>query len=252
MAERELGRLRGSTIALLGSAYRFNSDDARNSPTFPLARALESAGAAVRIHDPYVRANDGHVSAAGLSHLLSNDLDRVLAGADLAIVCVAHRDYVEAPMRIVRSGRGLCAIIDAANAFDRMHFEGSGVRYTGIGRGTKAPPSALCSIVYDAFRVVERGVANEVLSILNALNSNYAPHDFAKVRFEQLQQLVGTCSTGCAIADPGPAAPALDHGDFTSRLVRHAIAATESAQTQPRRRIRPSGSTRARARLTDR
>ncbi|MEW5917016.1 MAG: nucleotide sugar dehydrogenase [Gemmatimonadota bacterium] len=253
MAERELGRLRGSTIALLGTAYRFNSDDARNSPTFPLAHALQSAGATVRMHDPYVRANDGHVKVAGLSHLLSDDLERALTGADLAVVCVAHRDYVEDPARIVRGGRGLRVLIDAANAFGGMQFEDSQVRYAGVGRGTKAPPNDLCSIVYDAFRVVERGVANEVLSLLDVLNKHYAPHDFARVRFDQLQQIVGTCSTGCAIADPGPAAPALEHGDFVSRLVQHAVAASLHGETpRLRRPARSLGANRTQRGLTTR
>jgi UDP-N-acetyl-D-mannosaminuronic acid dehydrogenase len=225
MAERVLGRLQGASIALLGAAYRFNSDDARNSPTFPLAHALKSAGARVRLHDPHVRANDGHVRAAGLSDILTPDLEHALDGADLAIVCVAHREYVEDVRNVLRCGRQLRVVIDAANAYQRRMFDDTHIRYEGIGRGTQAPSAELCRIVYDAFRVVERGIANEVAALVEVLNAHYAPNDFARVRFEQLQQIVGTCATGCAIADPGRAWPALDHGDFSSRLVSHAIAA---------------------------
>jgi UDP-N-acetyl-D-mannosaminuronic acid dehydrogenase len=252
MAERALGGLRGRTIALLGTAYRFNSDDARNSPTFPLAKALESAGAIVRMHDPHVRANDGHVHTAGLAHILTQDLDRALNGAELAIVCVAHDEYVKNVGRVLRSGVQLRVIIDAANAYDRSFFDKTGVRYEGVGRGSKAPPSDLCRIVYDAFRVVERGVANEVLAIVETLNANYAPHDFARVRFEHLQQVVGTCATGCAIADPNPAARALDHGDFASRLVARAVAASGRPGQAKLRRPVSAPHARSRARLSDR
>jgi len=241
MAERVLGRAQGTSITLLGAAYRYNSDDARNSPTFPLAHALKSAGASVRIHDPHVRANDGHVRAAGLSDVLTPDLEHALDGADLAIVCVAHREYVEDVTSILRGGRQLRAIIDAANAYQRRVFDNTHVMYAGIGRGTQAPSAELCRIVYDAFRVVERGVANEVAALVEVLNAHFAPNDFARVRFEQLQQIVGTCATGCAIADPGRAWPALDHADFSSRLVSHAIAAWGERPADAARRFATTG-----------
>jgi hypothetical protein len=249
MAERMLGGLRGRTIALLGAAYRFNSDDARNSPTFPLAHALQSAGAKVHMHDPYVRSNDGHVREARLTQILTADLEAALAGAELAIVCVAHREYVEDLNRVLYAGRSLRGLIDAANAYDRRVFEDSALQYEGIGRGAHAPPEDLCRIVYDAFRVMERGVANEVSALVQALNAHYAPDDFARVRFEHLQQVVGTCATGCAIADPGRAARALDHGDFTSRLVAHAVAASAASEgAAPRRPTLPPSAARSRAR----
>ncbi len=231
IAERTLGGLAGRKIALLGTAYRFNSDDARNSPTFALTRALHAAGATVHMHDPYVRADDANVRLAGLSDFLTADLTEALDGAELAVVCVAHREYVEDLGGILRSAPHLRTLVDAANAYSGRVFADSGVGYLGIGRGTRTPPIDLCRVVYDAFRVVERGVANEVAAVIQLLNAHYAPHDFARVRFEQLQQLVGTCATGCAIADSGPVAPALDHGDFTSRLVARAIAAAGRSPT---------------------
>ncbi|MGQ0643067.1 MAG: nucleotide sugar dehydrogenase [Gemmatimonadaceae bacterium] len=252
IAERTLRGLRGRSIALLGAAYRFNSDDARNSPTFPLAHALQNAGAKVRMHDPYVRSHDGHVHSARLSAILTADLEQALDGAELAIMCVAHHDYVNGVDRILRSGGRLQGIVDAANAYDRAVFDGRGVNYEGVGRGRRRPPADLCRIVYDAFRVVERGVANEVAALINVLNARYAPHDFARVRFEQLQQVVGTCATGCAIADPGPAARALDHGDFSSRLVAHAVAASMRAdQSKGRRAPLPGAAARSHVRLAD-
>lgn len=234
--ERELGGLNQRTICLLGVAYRFNSDDARNSPTFALVRALQNAGAHVRMHDPHVRADDGNVRWAELSDLLTDDLDAALDGAELAVVCVAHRHYVEDVGRILRAGRQLRTIVDAANAYSGRAFADSGVRYAGIGRGTRPPPSEICQIVYDAYRVVERGFANEVAALVQLLNSHYAEHDFARVRYEHVQQLVGTCPTGCAIADPGHAAQALDHGDFTSRLVAKATDAAALAHQASSRR----------------
>ena len=52
LAERRFGSLEGRSVALLGTAYRFNSEDTRNSPTLTLARLLLDRGARVAIHDP--------------------------------------------------------------------------------------------------------------------------------------------------------------------------------------------------------
>ena len=42
-------------VTILGIAYLENSDDTRNTPAAVLAAALQSRGATVRLHDPYVR-----------------------------------------------------------------------------------------------------------------------------------------------------------------------------------------------------
>lgn len=250
LVERLLGSLEKRSICLLGTAYKSNSDDTKNSPTFALARALQAAGARVTLHDPYVRAAPVTDDQQVTSLESTTDLAKAFDGAELAVVCVAHRDYVEGVGSILLAGRQMRVLVDAANAFQRRVFEDSGVLYAGIGRGTRHPPTDVCRIVYDAFRVIERGMASEVSSLIATLNSAYAAHDFARVRFEHLQFLVGTCPTGCAIADPGPAAPALDHGDFASRLVAKAVAATARAQHTEHRRTVPSTS-RAHVHLSD-
>ncbi|HEX5632996.1 MAG TPA: nucleotide sugar dehydrogenase, partial [Gemmatimonadales bacterium] len=51
LAERAFGPLAGRRVALLGAAYRGNSEDTRNSPTLAFARVLQAHGATVAIHD---------------------------------------------------------------------------------------------------------------------------------------------------------------------------------------------------------
>jgi UDP-N-acetyl-D-mannosaminuronic acid dehydrogenase len=52
--------LRNSRIGVLGYAFLENSDDARNTPTVPFVRELERRGAQYRIHDPYIREDEGY------------------------------------------------------------------------------------------------------------------------------------------------------------------------------------------------
>ena len=58
LAERAFGKIDGKKVALLGTAYRFNSEDTRNSPTLTLARQLLDRGCQVVLHDPYVKGDD--------------------------------------------------------------------------------------------------------------------------------------------------------------------------------------------------
>ncbi|MBN1597058.1 MAG: nucleotide sugar dehydrogenase, partial [Bacteroidales bacterium] len=57
-AENLFCKMKGKNVALLGVAYRFNSEDTRNSPTLVLANYLRDIGISYKMHDPYVKKND--------------------------------------------------------------------------------------------------------------------------------------------------------------------------------------------------
>jgi len=46
------GNLRGKTIAVLGLAFKPNTDDMRDAPSIPLITALHDMGAKIRVFDP--------------------------------------------------------------------------------------------------------------------------------------------------------------------------------------------------------
>ena len=222
LAERRFGDLAGRPVALLGAAYRFDSEDTRNSPTLVLARQLVEKGCAVTIHDPYVKPDDQNLTRLGLADRFTGDLGAALADAQVAFVCTAHQVYVDAPGDLARQGRRLEGVLDGCNAFRRESFAGAPFGYAGIGRGRQAPPPELVELVLDSFRAVERGVANEVRALLEFLNERYARDDFNRARFSDVQKLASTCGTGCAVVDPGPVKALPPFAGFSSRLVRAA------------------------------
>ena len=60
--EDNFGDVSGKSIALMGTAYRFNSEDTRNSPTLPLAQLLLEKGCQVTMHDRYVKPDDQNLA----------------------------------------------------------------------------------------------------------------------------------------------------------------------------------------------
>lgn len=228
LAERAFGpaSVRGP-VALLGVAYRFNSEDTRNSPTLALAQLLHRAGVRVRLHDPYVKPDDQNVVRSGLAPQFTNDLATALADAEMAIICTAHRDYVDHADKVRAAGPRLRYVIDGANAWSLARPRDNGLRYAGIGRGTRAPEAGLIDFVHGAFRAMERGLAHEVRALVDFLNQRYASDAFTRVAFDEVRRIAATCVTGCAISaaapitTPAPYAPA---EDVTWRLLGRSVA----------------------------
>ena len=203
LTERKFGPVRGRSVTLLGTAYRFNSEDTRNSPTLSLGLLLREAGAQVTLHDPYVHPTDQNLAKTGLTAAFTQDLERAVSSADLLIACTAHRVYVDGREALLGAARRAVGVVDACNVWHAKDVERPGLGYTGIGRGTKPPSPELVADVVRDFHAVETGVANEVDGLVNFLNERYARDAFNKVQFSEVQRIAGTCVTGCAIVATG-------------------------------------------------
>jgi UDP-N-acetyl-D-mannosaminuronic acid dehydrogenase len=121
-------------VALLGWAYRENTDDQRNSPSKFYRRLLLNREANVRIHDPYVR-DIGKVR-------IFKDLDRVLDNADVIAIFASHDEYFNLDLdKVKRLSKKLHPIIvDGRNVIDPDSALQRGFIYKGIGRGDKNDP----------------------------------------------------------------------------------------------------------------
>lgn len=230
--ENLFGPVAGRRVALLGAAYRFDSEDTRNSPTLVFARQLIERGARVVIHDPYVHETDQNLRRTGLAANFSRDLDAVLASAEIIVPCTGHKLYRDRCDAMLGAATQAIGVFDACNLWSAPAVQAHGLRYGGIGRGRAAAPAALVDAVLDGFRAVETGVGNEVAALIAFLNARFATDAFNEVRFADVQRIAATCVTGCEIATPGPVTPAAGAG-FASRLAAHAAAATNEAADAP-------------------
>ncbi len=138
--KERLGSLRGKQIALLGIAFKPNTDDVRESPSLVLAGRLVAEGAHVRAWDPVVDGKavlpDADVAATPLE---------ALDGADGAILATAWPELRELDWADAAKRMRTPLLVDGRNMLDPAALRAAGFDYSGIGRsgvGSTEPPRA--------------------------------------------------------------------------------------------------------------
>jgi UDPglucose 6-dehydrogenase len=126
--QKHLGKLRGKTIALLGLAFKPNTDDLREAPSLVIASRLIAEGADVRTWDPVVDGSDipGASSCATV-------LDAV-RGADAAVIVTEWPELASLARDEVREAMARPLIVDGRNMLDPAATRAAGFAYEGIGR----------------------------------------------------------------------------------------------------------------------
>ena len=125
--QRHLGRLRGKTVALLGLAFKPNTDDMREAPSLVLASRLLAEGVEVRAWDPVATPELQGVK------LCASPLEAV-TGADAAVIVTEWPELRELPTEEVRAAMRHPLIIDGRNLLDPAAVRAAGFAYEGIGR----------------------------------------------------------------------------------------------------------------------
>jgi nucleotide sugar dehydrogenase len=237
----EFGPLGGRRVSILGAAYRADSAGTRNSPSLVLASLLRDAGADLMVHDPLVHVSDGALDRQQLLEQFTPDLDEALHHARLVFAATAHTPYLTLAQRL-RNAPSLEGVLDACHLFHASEFDGSRVRYTGIGQGRRVPAAALVRSVASMYRAMARGVANEVESLVRFLNSRYADGAFNSMDFGVIRQLTRTSWCECRLEPPGDIRAISEHEGFTSGLAQLALdAAPQAMRTRsvPPERVPP-------------
>ncbi|KAA1425338.1 UDP-glucose/GDP-mannose dehydrogenase family protein [Mumia zhuanghuii] len=125
------GAVADRRIAVLGAAFKPNSDDVRDSPALDVAARLDQHGADVRVTDPHAIPNARAIHPH-LTYVTS--VDEAVDGSDLVLLVTEWREYATLdPAALAQKVRG-AAIIDARNVLDPVAWRGAGWTYRGLGR----------------------------------------------------------------------------------------------------------------------
>jgi UDPglucose 6-dehydrogenase len=129
--KRRLGSLIGKRIALLGLAFKPNTDDMREASSVVLAARLQAEGAIVTAYDP--------VAEEAASRLLTgvqmcdSPLD-ALDGANAAVIVTEWPEFGDLDLNQVRETMAEPVIVDGRNMLDARLARAAGLVYEGIGR----------------------------------------------------------------------------------------------------------------------
>ncbi|MBY6265446.1 UDP-glucose/GDP-mannose dehydrogenase family protein [Azospirillum sp. 412522] len=139
MAERIIaacgGTVDGKTVAVLGVAFKPNTDDMRDSPSLDIVPALQAAGAHVRAFDPAAMHEAGKL-LPGVEW--AKDAYGTLEGADCVAILTEWNEFRALDLRRVKSMLKRPVMIDLRNIYNPEDMAKAGFTYTSIGRPSPA------------------------------------------------------------------------------------------------------------------
>jgi UDPglucose 6-dehydrogenase len=133
--ERHLGSLVGKKIAILGFAFKPNTDDMRDASSLVLAARLFGEGAVVKGYDPVAEARARELLP---SVEFASSAEEALAGADAAVLVTEWPEFAELDWPAIAKSMSTPLMIDGRNFLDDKVLEAAGFTYEGIGRASAA------------------------------------------------------------------------------------------------------------------
>jgi UDPglucose 6-dehydrogenase len=129
--QKHLGGLVGKRVALLGLAFKPNTDDMREASSLVLAARLQADGAKVGAYDPVAEA-EARKLIRGID-FSPGPLDCV-RDADAVVLVTEWDEFLELDWAEVADAMSGTLIIDGRNALDPRVIRAAGLTYEGVGR----------------------------------------------------------------------------------------------------------------------
>ncbi len=130
--KRALGEIRGKQIAVLGLAFKPNTDDIRDSPSIYLIEELLKMGARIRAYDPMAMENARGV-LDGVE--FTSDPYSACQEADLAVIMTEWNELRELNMERIGELLKRPILLDTRDIYDPGEMRRLGFTYYSIGRG---------------------------------------------------------------------------------------------------------------------
>jgi UDPglucose 6-dehydrogenase len=129
--QKHLGTLVGKTVALLGLAFKANTDDMREASSLVLAARLQADGARVRAYDP-IAEEEARKLMTGVE--FADSALEAVQGADAIVLVTEWPEFAALDWSRVAEATPGRIVVDGRNFVDRAAVEGAGFVYEGIGR----------------------------------------------------------------------------------------------------------------------
>jgi len=126
------GSLAGKRVAVLGLAFKPNTDDMREAPSIPLIEGLIAGGAQVAAYDP-VASEQARPMLPQVE--FAADAGAAAKGADALVIVTEWDEFRALDLADLASVMRGKVLVDLRNVYDRADAERAGLSYFGIGRG---------------------------------------------------------------------------------------------------------------------
>ena len=127
-----IGSLENKTIAVLGLAFKAETDDTRESPSILIINELLGRGAKVKVHDPQAIENAKNIFGQSVSYY--SDKYQVAENADALIILTEWNEYRNIDLNELKKIMKGNIILDTRNILDPLKTKEAGFIYEGVGR----------------------------------------------------------------------------------------------------------------------
>ena len=131
--EEKLWNLEGKTVAVLGLAFKPNTDDMRYAPSLNVVMSLRARGVKVRAFDPVAMARAKELPEFKGVHFAKDEYDAITGCDALAIVTEWPR-FKDLDLRRAKKLMRTAVLLDGRNIFDPEAARALGFDYAGVGR----------------------------------------------------------------------------------------------------------------------
>jgi UDPglucose 6-dehydrogenase len=129
---RELvGKLQGKTIAVLGLAFKPETDDMREAPAVGIIRSLIDDGATVRAYDP-VAMSEAKKLLSDIEY--ADDEYAAVTSADALVFVTEWNQFRALDLARIRDLMATPKVVDLRNIYDPEDMKELGFQYVGVGR----------------------------------------------------------------------------------------------------------------------
>ncbi|UJL45916.1 UDP-glucose/GDP-mannose dehydrogenase family protein [Virgibacillus sp. NKC19-16] len=126
--------IKGKKVAVLGLAFKPNTDDMREAPSILVTDKLLAEGAIVNAYDPVATDNAKRILPEQINY--ASSVEEAIEDADIAIILTEWKEIKAFPLEDYKKHMTNAVIFDGRNCFELEDAAGSGVEYHSIGRPT--------------------------------------------------------------------------------------------------------------------
>jgi UDPglucose 6-dehydrogenase len=125
------GDVKGKTIAVLGLAFKPETDDMRDSPTIPIIKGLQERGAKIQAYDPQATKN---AQAYFEDVTYCSDAYETAENADVLVLATEWNEFRALNFERIKKALRSPAVVDLRNIYDPQRMAALGFNYISVGR----------------------------------------------------------------------------------------------------------------------